>query len=78
MFGKDGGKNLSEEYDLPFLGQVPLVQSIREGGDDGMPAMIASESLAKNAFREFTAKAVRNIALRNANMPNTKLIEVTA
>ncbi|MBR2647405.1 MAG: Mrp/NBP35 family ATP-binding protein [Sediminibacterium sp.] len=78
LFGKDGGKNLSEEYDLPFLGQVPLVQSIREGGDDGMPAMIASESLAKNAFREFTAKAVRNIALRNANMPNTKLIEVTA
>ena len=39
--------------------------------------MIAAETLAKNAFREFTAKAVRNIALRNANMPNTKLIEVT-
>lgn len=77
LFGKDGGKNLAEEYDLPFLGQVPLVQSIREGGDEGQPAMIAAETLAKNAFREFTAKAVRNIALRNANMPNTKLIEVT-
>ncbi|MGL6068651.1 MAG: Mrp/NBP35 family ATP-binding protein, partial [Sediminibacterium sp.] len=77
LFGKDGGKNLAEEYDLPFLGQVPLVQSIREGGDEGRPAMIAAETLAKNAFREFTAKAVRNIALRNANMPNTKLIEVT-
>ena len=77
LFGKEGGKNLAEEYDLPFLGQVPLEQSIREGGDEGQPAMIAADSIAKNAFREFTAKAVRNIALRNANMPNTKLIEVT-
>ncbi|MBX9733993.1 MAG: Mrp/NBP35 family ATP-binding protein, partial [Chitinophagaceae bacterium] len=77
LFGKEGGKNLAEEYDLPFLGQVPLEQSIREGGDEGQPAMIAADSIAKNAFREFTAKAVRNIALQNANMPNTKLIEVT-
>lgn len=78
LFGKEGGKNLAEEYDLPFLGQVPLVQSIREGGDEGKPAMIAAENIAKAAFREFTAKAVRNIALRNANMPNTKLVEVVA
>jgi ATP-binding protein involved in chromosome partitioning len=78
LFGKEGGKNLAEEYDLPFLGQVPLVQSIREGGDEGKPAMIAAENTTKQAFRDFTAKAVRNIALRNANMPHTKLIEVVA
>src|SRR5256885_14286045 len=37
LFGKDGGKKLAEEYDLPLLGQIPLVQSIREGGDKGVP-----------------------------------------
>ena len=76
LFGKDGGKNLAEEYDLPFLGQVPLVQSIREGGDEGVPAMVGSDKLSQDAFRSFTAKAVRNIAVRNANMPITQLIEV--
>ncbi|MEO0066864.1 MAG: hypothetical protein RI983_2190 [Bacteroidota bacterium] len=76
LFGKEGGKNLAEEYDLSFLGQIPLVQSIREGGDEGVPAMVGSDEITKNAFRNFTAQAVRNIALRNANLPQTALIEV--
>lgn len=76
LFGKEGGKNLAEEYDLSFLGQIPLVQSIREGGDEGEPAMVGSDEITKNAFRNFTAQAVRNIALRNANLPQTALIEV--
>jgi ATP-binding protein involved in chromosome partitioning len=76
LFGKEGGKFLADEYDLSFLGQVPLVQSIREGGDDGVPAMVGNDEISKQAFRNFTAQAVRNIAVRNANIPKTKEIEV--
>ena len=76
LFGKDGGKRLSDEYEIPFLGQVPLVQSIREGGDVGVPAMVGTDTLSQQAFRDVTATAVRNIAMRNANMPRTKMVEV--
>jgi ATP-binding protein involved in chromosome partitioning len=76
LFGKEGGKKLAEEYDLSFLGQIPLVQTIREGGDDGVPAMVGNDELTKEAFRQFTAQTVRNIAMRNANLPQTSLIEV--
>lgn len=76
LFGKEGGKNLAEEYDLPFLGQIPLVQSIREGGDEGVPAMVGKDEVSQNAFRNFTAMAVRNIALRNADLPTTQVIEI--
>lgn len=78
LFGKEGGKRLADEYDLPFLGQVPLVQSIREGGDEGVPAMLGTDAISQQAFRDFTASAVRNIAIRNANEPKTKPIDVVA
>ncbi len=78
LFGKEGGKKLAEEYDLSFLGQIPLVQSIREGGDNGIPAMVGDDEISKKAFRMFVSAAVRNIAMRNANVPVTQLIEVTA
>ena len=76
LFGKDGGKKLAEEYDLSFLGQIPLVQSIREGGDNGIPAMVGDDEISKKAFRMFVSTAVRNIAMRNANVPTTQLIAV--
>lgn len=78
LFGKEGGMNLASEYELPFLGQVPLVQSIREGGDAGVPAMAGHDTISKQAFREITAQAVRNIARRNASMPATKPVSVQA
>ncbi|MES2004173.1 MAG: Mrp/NBP35 family ATP-binding protein [Bacteroidota bacterium] len=74
LFGKEGGKRLAEEYDLPFLGQVPLVQSIREGGDNGVPVMVGEDEITKKAFRNFVSGAVRNIAMRNANVAQTKPI----
>jgi len=76
LFGKDGGKHLSEEFDIPFLGQIPIVQSIREGGDIGVPSMVSDEAISKKAFEEFTANAVRGIAMRNANMPATQIQEI--
>jgi ATP-binding protein involved in chromosome partitioning len=78
IFGKEGGKKLAEEYELPFLGQVPLVQSIREGGDEGVPAMMGQDEASRQAFRQFTSVVVRNIAIRNASTPATKPVAVTA
>ena len=77
LFGKEGGKRLADEYDLQFLGQIPLVQSIREGGDEGVPAMVGTDEVTKKSFREITSSTVRNIAMRNANLPQTKLIDVS-
>ena len=78
IFGKEGGKHLAEEYDLPFLGQIPLVQSIREGGDKGLPIMAGNDEITKKAFEEFTGAAVRSIAMRNANISSTKVSEVVS
>jgi ATP-binding protein involved in chromosome partitioning len=76
IFGKDGGKNLAEEFDIPFLGQIPIVQSIREGGDTGIPLMAGNDAVTKKAFMEFAGKAARGIAMRNANMAPTEIQEV--
>src|SRR5688500_11332149 len=75
IFGKDGGKRLADEYDIPFLGQIPLVQSIREGGDAGVPVMMGDDAITKKAFEEFAATVVRSIAMRNANMSAEKISE---
>ncbi len=77
LFGKEGGKRLADEYDLSFLGQIPLVQSIREGGDAGIPSMAGNDEISKKAFRDFTSATVRNIAMRNAEMPKTETIKIT-
>ena len=76
IFGKDGGKNLAEEYDIPFLGQIPIVESIREAGDMGIPAMVGDDGITKKAFMDFTANAVRGIAMRNANLEPTQIQEM--
>ncbi len=68
IFGKDGGKQLAEEYEVPLLGELPLVQSIREGGDAGLPVMLndnAPESI-KEAFQQIAINAAQQIAIRNA------------
>ena len=78
IFGKDGGKHLADEYDLPFLGQVPLVQSIREGGDIGVPIMMSDDVITKKAFEEFSAHVVRSIAMRNANISKERVAEVVS
>jgi ATP-binding protein involved in chromosome partitioning len=73
IFGKEGGKRLADEYDLPFLGQIPLVQGIREGGDNGEPIMMSGDNITKKAFEEFAGHVVRSIAMRNANMSAEKV-----
>jgi ATP-binding protein involved in chromosome partitioning len=76
IFGRDGGKRLAEEYDIPFLGQIPLVQSIREGGDMGVPIMASDDVVTRKAFSDFAGNAARSIAMLNANMKEDKVAEV--
>ena len=76
IFGKEGGQKLASEFDIPFLGEIPLVQSIREGGDAGVPVMISDDEISKNAFTEFSDNAVRGIAMRNAQLPVTEVSEI--
>lgn len=75
IFGKEGGKRLADEYDLPFLGQIPLVQSIREGGDQGVPVMVSNDAVSRKAFEGFASYVVRSIAMRNANITAEKIAE---
>lgn len=69
IFGKDGGKRLAEEYEVPFLGQIPLVQSIREGGDSGKPASVYGREnpIVANAFDEVAVNVAQQVAIKNAN-----------
>jgi ATP-binding protein involved in chromosome partitioning len=76
IFGKDGGKRLAEEYDIPFLGHIPLIQRIREGGDEGRPVMVGDDGNAKKAFQDFAGNAARSIAMINANINNEKRAEL--
>ncbi|MGB4971077.1 MAG: Mrp/NBP35 family ATP-binding protein, partial [Cyclobacteriaceae bacterium] len=75
IFGKDGGKNLSEKYDVPLLGQIPLVQGIRESGDSGLPAVM-KEGVTSTAFKDLAEAMARQIAIRNANFAETKKVEM--
>jgi ATP-binding protein involved in chromosome partitioning len=76
IFGKDGGKNLASEFDIPFLGQIPIVQSIREGGDIGVPAMVSDDEVTKQAYTKFGGAVARGVAMRNANMPATEIQKI--
>jgi ATP-binding protein involved in chromosome partitioning len=76
IFGKEGGKRLAEEYDIPFLGQIPLVQSIREGGDNGIPVMVSGDAISQKAFSEFAGNAVRSIAMKNADIQTERIAQV--
>jgi ATP-binding protein involved in chromosome partitioning len=75
IFGKDGGKNLAEKYNVPFLGQIPLVQGIRESGDSGLPAA-AKEGVMSQSFKELAEALARQVAIRNANFESTKRVEI--
>lgn len=72
IFGKDGVANLAEEMQLPLLGQIPLVQSIREAGDAGRPAILQETTPQALAFREMAQNIAQQIAIVNANKINQK------
>ncbi len=76
IFGKDGGQTLADKFDVPLLGQIPLVQSIRESGDSGFPAVL-KEGITATAFRDLAENLARQVAIRNATFTTTKKVELT-
>ncbi len=77
IFGKEGAKNLAEDLEVPFLGEVPLVQSIREAGDAGRPAALQTSTLVEEAFDEITKNVVQETVRRNEALPPTEVIKIT-
>lgn len=77
IFGKEGAKNLAEDLEVPFLGEVPLVQSIREAGDIGRPAALQTATVIEEAFEELTRSVVQQVVDRNENLPATEAIKIT-
>lgn len=77
IFGKDGAKHLAEDIDVPFLGGIPLVQSIRESGDVGRPAAMQTATSVENAFEELTKNVVQEVVRRNTDLPPTEAIKIT-
>ena len=77
IFGQEGAKNLAEDLDVPFLGEVPIVQSIREAGDVGRPAALQTATPVENAFEDITRNVVQEVVDRNENLPATEVIKIT-
>jgi ATP-binding protein involved in chromosome partitioning len=77
IFGQEGAKNLAEDLNVPFLGEVPIVQSIREAGDYGRPAALQTASVIETVFEEITRNVVQETVNRNDSLPATEAIKIT-
>lgn len=77
IFGKEGARNLAEDLDVSFLGEVPIVQSIREAGDYGRPAAMQTGSIIETVFEEITRNVVREVVSRNESLPATEAVKIT-
>jgi ATP-binding protein involved in chromosome partitioning len=76
IFGKEGGKKLAEEVKVPLLGQIPLVQSICESGDNGSPVALDDSTIVGLAFRQLAENIAQQVAIRNSTMAPTKIVEM--
>lgn len=76
IFGEGGGKDLAAKYDVPLLGQVPIVQSIRESGDAGTPVIMQNDSPASGVFKELAQSVAQQVSVRNATIAKTKPVEI--
>jgi ATP-binding protein involved in chromosome partitioning len=76
IFGRGGAVKMAEQFELPFLGELPLVQSIREGGDMGIPAVVDEDSPAREKFLELARNVAQNVSIRNASMEPTQVLEI--
>ena len=77
IFGQDGAKNLAEDIQTKFLGEVPLVQSIREAGDVGRPVALQDGTLLEKSFNDITKEMVSELLKRNKNLPPTEVVRIT-
>ncbi len=77
IFGKGGARNLASDLNVPFLGEIPLIQSIREAGDIGRPAALQTATPIEKAFEELTKNVVQEVVSRNESLPPTEAIKIT-
>ncbi|MFM9400629.1 P-loop NTPase [Myroides odoratimimus] len=77
IFGENGAKNLAADLDVPFLGEVPIVQSIREAGDYGRPAALQNDTVIAKVFEDLSRNVVEQVVRRNDSLPATEAIKIT-
>jgi ATP-binding protein involved in chromosome partitioning len=77
LFGKEGAKHLAEDLKIPFLGEIPLVQSVREAGDLGRPAAMQENTPIEAAFNTITQNVAQEVVRRNTALPPTDAIKIT-
>ena len=77
IFGKEGAKNLATDTQVPFLGEIPLVQSVREAGDVGRPAALQENSPVADSIYRITQNMVAQVLDRNKNLPPTQVVKIT-
>ncbi|MGB0274160.1 MAG: P-loop NTPase [Flavobacteriaceae bacterium] len=77
IFGKAGARYLASDLDVPFLGELPLVQSIREAGDIGRPAAMQENTAVAEALTKVTREVVQQVVARNKQLPPTEAIKIT-
>lgn len=75
LFGQGGGKRLADEYEIPFLGEIPIIQNIMQGAEDGEPAVLSSDELIQKTYDDIATNAARYIAITNEKKGNTVLSE---
>lgn len=76
IFGREGGKRLADLFEVPYLGEIPITMSIREGGDEGKPAYLNGDEISVKAIDAVAQQVARNISIRNANLEPTKVVQM--
>ncbi|MBK7762727.1 MAG: Mrp/NBP35 family ATP-binding protein [Bacteroidetes bacterium] len=78
IFGREGGKRLADLFEVPYLGEIPITMSIREGGDEGKPAYLHGDEISMKAIDAVAQQVARNISIRNANLEPTKVVQMAS
>ena len=76
IFGQGGARQMAEQFEIPFLGEIPIVQGIREGGDKGLPAALDESSAGYESMMNMAQEVARQVSIRNANLEPTKVVKM--
>ena len=77
LFGKEGAKNLSSDLGIPFLGEIPIIQSVREASDIGRPAAMQENTISEDIFNRISKNMLSQLLIRNKELPETEIVKIT-
>jgi len=77
LFGKEGARNLSTDLNIPFLGEVPIIQSVREAADFGRPAAMQENTISEDIFKSVSKNMLSQLLMRNKELPETEIVKIT-